>query len=282
MSQNDTSQRIAQTQSSSSGYPDIIPHVEKIFIVVKTYPHPSTSYKEIVCTVGITGKGKWIRLYPIDYRYMQYSQWYKKYQWISVNIEKNNKDFRIDSYRPDVDTIHTIGNQLDTKKDKNWLERKKIILPTVQYNSLEQIEDDYRKSGISLGMFKPKIIEDFVVEAGPNDWSVKHQQQLGQLVLFGNQPKQLKKIPYKFSYKFRCNDERCTKSHKLAIFDWEIFSLYLNIKQNYPYAMDEILQKIKDKWLNQMWNPKRDSYLIVGTQFPNPTFIVLGVFWPSK
>ena len=46
--------------------------------------------------------------------------------------------------------------------------------------------------------------------------------------------------------------------------------------------MDEILQKIKDKWLTEMWGSQKDSYFIVGTQFPNPTFIVLGVFWPSK
>lgn len=281
MPQNDIGQRIAQAQSLSSGYPDITTHEEKVFIIVKTYPHPSVSYQEIVCTAGVTEKGKWVRLYPIDYRYLRYAQWYKKYQWVKVKIEKNKDDFRIDSYRPDRTTIQTLGTQIDTKKDKNWLQRKNIILPTIKYDSLEQIEDDYKKYGISLGIFKPKIIEDFVIEADSKDWSKKHQQVLSQLPLFGEQPKNLLKIPYKFSYKFRCNDKRC-RGHKLAIFDWEVFSLYLSIKQNYPYAMDEILQKIKDKWLNQMWDSKRDSYLIVGTQFPNPTFIVLGVFWPPK
>src|SRR3989338_2625079 len=280
MPQNDSSQRTTQAQSSPSGYPDINPHEEKIFIVVKTYPHPSVSYKEVVCTAGVTKTGKLIRLYPIDYRYLQYAQWYKKYQWIKVKIKKNIDDFRIDSYRPDRTTIQTIGAQLDTKKDKKWLERKKIILPSVTYHSLEQIEDDYRKKGISLGIFKPKIVEDFIIEADSKDWSKKHQQVLNQLKLFGDQPKSLIKIPYKFSYRFRCNDAKCTKSHKLAIFDWEIFRLYLRIQQDYPYAMDEILQKIKEKWLNQMWSLKRNSYLIVGTQYPNPTFIVLGVFWP--
>lgn len=207
---------------------------------------------------------------------------YKKYQWIKVKIEKNKEDFRIDSYRPYRETIQTIGAMLDTKRDKNWHERKRIILPTVKYRSLEQIEDDYKKNGVSLGIFKPKVIEDFVIEADSKEWSKKHQQLSNQLRLFDDQPKKLTKIPYKFSYKFRCNDKRCTQSHKLAIFDWEIFVLYLNIRQNYPYAMDEILQKVKDKWLHQMWNSKRDSYLIVGTQYPNPTFIVLGVFWPPK
>ena len=50
----------------------------------------------------------------------------------------------------------------------------------------------------------------------------------------------------------------------------------------YEYDMDVVLQKVKEKWLAEMWSDKRDSYLIVGTQFPNPTFMVLGVFWPPK
>jgi len=39
-------------------------------------------------------------LYPINYRDRDYGQWYKKYQWIEVDIEKNKKDPRPESYRP--------------------------------------------------------------------------------------------------------------------------------------------------------------------------------------
>jgi hypothetical protein len=31
-----------------------------------TYPDPSASHKEIVCTAGVTESGEWIRLYPLD------------------------------------------------------------------------------------------------------------------------------------------------------------------------------------------------------------------------
>ena len=41
----------------------------KVLITVMTYPHPSKSYDELVCTAGITDKGEWVRLYPVDYRY---------------------------------------------------------------------------------------------------------------------------------------------------------------------------------------------------------------------
>lgn len=56
----------------------------KVLITVMTYPHPSRGYQELVCTAGVTESGKWIRLYPVDYRYREHHQQFKKYQWIEV------------------------------------------------------------------------------------------------------------------------------------------------------------------------------------------------------
>lgn len=279
MSPVDSRQRIDKIKPSTSNYPALTSHEEKVFVVVKTYPRPSKSYKEIVCTAGITENGQWIRLYPVDYRYMPYERWYKKYQWVSIRIEKNEKDFRIDSYRPDVSSLQPLGEPIGTQRQ--WSERKKLLIPTLKYHSIEEIEDAYSIDKISLAMFQPKRIEEFVIEADTAEWSSSHQNVLSQLRLFGDQPKPLKKIPYKFSYKFICDDQRC-KGHTQIIVDWEIFMLYRQITQNYPYSMDVVLQKIRDKWLTEMWSDRRDSYLIVGTQYPYPTFIVLGVFWPPK
>ena len=39
----------------------------KVLITVMTYPLPSQSYQEVVCTAGITEIGEWVRLYPVDY-----------------------------------------------------------------------------------------------------------------------------------------------------------------------------------------------------------------------
>ena len=170
-----------------------------------------------------------------------------------------------------------MGKSIGTQN--GWLERKKIIIPTIQFRSLEEIEDRYQSNKVSLGIFKPKEITKFIVEPDTANWSNKHQDILSQLRLFETQPKFLEKIPFKFSYEFICSDKRC-KGHKLSIIDWEIFELYRGIKKSYQYDMDVVLEKIKNKWFDAMWGPKRDSYLIVGTQYPNPTFMVLGVFWP--
>lgn len=240
-------------------------------------PQPSVKYREIVCTAGITKKGKWIRLFPIEFRYMGFFKQFRKYQWISVEIEKNKKDFRIDSYRPDLQTLRLLSKPLSAGR---WTERKKIVFPTLSPH-LEAIKEEYDNCGVSLGIFKPKKIINFLIERDDGEWSGKHKQVLGQRVLFGQQPKSLERIPYKFSYHFVCDNPKC-KSHKLKIIDWEIYQLYRNVKNNYPYSPDVILEKVKQKWLDQMWGTDRDSYLIVGSRLPYPSFVVIGVFWPPK
>ena len=114
-------------RSQITGYPTLELHEEKILIVVKTYPRPSAKYRELVCTAGITVNGKWVRLYPISYRYLDYNKWYRKYQWIKVKIEKTNikNDFRVDSYRPVESTIQAIGESLST--NKQWIDRKNSL-----------------------------------------------------------------------------------------------------------------------------------------------------------
>ena len=42
----------------------------KVLILVMTYPNPSNSHIETICTAGMTENGDWVRLYPIEYRYL--------------------------------------------------------------------------------------------------------------------------------------------------------------------------------------------------------------------
>lgn len=250
---------------------------QKVLIVVKTYPSPSMRYQETVCTAGITDKGKWVRLYPISFRYLPFERQYKKFQWIKLNIKKQVKDFRPESFLPDNDSIKALG-ELSTKKDKQWKARKDILLPLAN-KSLEEISIQYNENKTSLGIFKPREVTDFYWKDAPEEWSEKHEEVLKQGVLFGTQPKPLEKIPLEFRYKFRCDDHRC-KGHDLSIIDWEIYEAYRNWRNRYDY--NTLLIKIREKWLDKFWHSDRDSYFIVGSRFPYPTFMILGIFWPPK
>lgn len=252
--------------------------VEKdILIVVKAYPSISQKYEEIVCTAGITAEGQWIRLYPLDFRNLPFHKRFKKYQWITASVIKHERDNRKESYRIDSCSIK-LGKVLGTKN--KWEERKLTLLP-IASQSLEDILDEYDTDKTSLAIFKPAVIDDFVIDPGRAEWKPKQQGKLAQMKLFGPQPKSLEKIPWKFSYKFHCNGPRCKNGHTLSIHDWEINQLYRKLKHHYKYAEDVILQKIKQKYLEEMCGPKRDTYFVVGTVYPKRSFIILGTFWPE-
>ena len=89
----------------------------RVLITVKTYPIPSSTYDELVCTAGVTETGEFIRLYPINFRDLPFSQQFKKYQWIEISAEKHTgRDVRKESYRPDSESIKLIGEPILTKK----------------------------------------------------------------------------------------------------------------------------------------------------------------------
>ena len=91
----------------------------KVLITVKTYPIPSATYDELVCTAGVTEAGDFIRLYPINFRDLPFSQQYKKYQWIEVEVEKHTRrDARKESYRPDCDSIQILGEPIRSNPGK--------------------------------------------------------------------------------------------------------------------------------------------------------------------
>ncbi len=101
----------------------------KLLITVKTYPIPSAKYDELVCTAGVREDGTFVRLYPINFRDLPYSQQYRKYQWINVEVAKHaGRDVRKESYRPDTTTIQILGEPIATGRSGDWSERVKFAL----------------------------------------------------------------------------------------------------------------------------------------------------------
>jgi hypothetical protein len=277
MSQNDSGRNIIKVQANESSS-TLINQRKKILVIVKAAPNISSKYRETVCTIGVTEAGEFIRMYPISFRYLPWSQRFKKYQWININLSDRDekKDNRKESYTPDTSSIELL-EELNTKK--GWEKRKEIIIPLVS-KSVEDLEDMYDKDKTSIGIIKPKTI-DFKVEKGIDEWGPKQLIRLNQLGLFESPPKNLEKIPYTFSYLFTCDDIRCKRQHKFQIIDWEIYELFRKMRDSHGSVLTA-LEKVKDTWLNRMWSENRDSYLLLGTIFPFKSYNVLGVFWPPK
>ena len=155
----------------------------KVLITVKSYPIPSAKYDELVCTAGVTETGEFIRLYPINFRDLPYKKQYKKYQWIEVEATKYvGRDVRKESYRPNCETLHTVGDPIPTQPG-NWSERARYALAR-RARSMEELYDRQAVDKTSLGIFRPKVVKDLVISANDAEWSPSFIAALNQSRLF--------------------------------------------------------------------------------------------------
>ena len=258
----------------------------RVLITVKTYPTISKKYDELVCTAGFSEDGKWIRLYPIPFRKLDYVHQYKKYDWVDVDLTKNTSDFRPESYRPvniDVDEPIKVVGHINT--NSNWAVRKKIVLNAV-YDDLEQLisEAKDKKVCTSLAVFKPTKINDFVYEKVEREWDNKKKEQLRQMKLFEKKRdfEIVRKLPYKFSYIF---EDVNGKQSRMMIEDWEIGALYWNClasnEGDEKTSCNEVIAKYFDDFAKT-----KDLYFFLGTTKVNHfvaknPFIIIGAFYPK-
>ena len=144
---------------------------------------------------------------------------------------------------------------------------------------------------LSLAVFKPTEILDFVIEDTEREWpKIKLERLEGKSAqrTFFQSEEEIKyqfsiveKIPYKFSYQF--SDDK-GRTSKLMIEDWEIGMLYLNCRKKYD-SEQTALQKVKEKYFGAFL--KRRIYLFLGTtkefhkRAPNP-FIIVGIACPPS
>ncbi len=188
----------------------------KVLITVKAYPAISKKYNETVCTAGITEEGKWIRVYPIPFRQLNYEKQFRKYEWIELDLEQNQSDFRPESYRPKDLFLKDMVSYGIIKSDRDtWSERRKFVLKNV-YTNLERLIAEAKNDKIctSLAVFKPAKIIGFTYEETEREWKKEKLDYLKskklQLNLFNNENEEdisefevVNKLPYKFSFSFQ-------------------------------------------------------------------------------
>lgn len=256
----------------------------KVLITVKTYPTLSTKYDELVCTAGFTEDGKWIRIYPVEYRKKAYKDQYKKYDWVEVDLVKNESDFRPESFRPKTaETPFVKVGELNTKG--NWALRKEIVLNHIHTDLTKLIEEAQNKDiRTSLAVFKPAKIVNFIIEEVDREWDKKKLEKLKQMNLFESTDKGfevVKKLPYKFSYTF---EDIAGRRSTTMIEDWEIGQLFWNCLRR-SGSEEKACELVKKKYLDDFAKTK-DLYLFLGTtkRFHytgrNP-FLIIGTFTPK-
>ncbi len=268
----------------------------KVLITVVTYPLPSRSYDELVCTAGVLEDGSWIRIYPVRFQFLSKAKAEGgfenyKYSWIELDLQKRTDDFRPESHSPvnyDFSDLK-VYNKIDTKDA--WAVRREFCLKTVYTNLSQLIEDSKAPSNVSLASFKPKEITEFLWKEDEREWKPEWKAQLQQLSFdFGSEhgktkEELIRKLPYKFYYRFTDDQGR---SSKLMIEDWEIGQLFWNCMQEAHGDEQIALEKVREKYWTDFVEGGKDIYLFLGTTMEwhrkrslNP-FVIIGVFYPKR
>lgn len=267
---------------------------EKILITVKTYPTLSRKYAELVCTAGVNESGEWRRIYPVCFRQLLDDQKYRKFQWIEAEIEKSYIDRRPESYQiVREESLRILGEPLTTAN--KWLSRREAFLDKVPFHTdLNVMIQAAHQNKLSLAVFKPSEWLGFTHEPVEREWDVKKlanlEAQRRQLDFFKDETtlaeelKVVKKLPYKFSYRFK--DVRGKKT-KLMIGDWEIGALYWNCLRSSRGDEVKAIRKVKTKYWDEFVVSNHFSpALILGTTLEhhnkkasNP-FVIVSVLAP--
>lgn len=264
----------------------------KVLITVVTYPLPSRSYDELVCTAGILETGEWIRIYPVPLKFLtglrkDGKMVSFKYNWIELDLIKRNDDFRPESHSPinyDFKDIE-IFEKIDTQN--NWTERKKYCTAKVYTNLSQLIENSKAPTNVSLATFKPTRVLEFIIEAEENrEWKDewKDLRRQGDLFEPDRSPEiTIPKLPYKFYYRFEDDERRLSR---LMIEDWEIGALFWNCLKSTEGNETEALKKVREQY-EKNFIQNKDLYFFLGTtrewhmrRAKNP-FVIIGVFYPK-
>jgi len=259
---------------------------QRILVTVKTYPTLSRKYGETVCTAGVREDGTWVRIYPVPFRRLREDQQYKKYDWLEVRLVRNTADPRPETYRPfDPADLEKAVGEMDTADA--WRDRRKLLLNTARvYDRLDDLIAGAKANEISLAVFKPTTLLDFVWEEEERTWDPEKVREMRdatkQYDLFADNTwretfRVIDKLPYSFSYRF---EDAAGKRSELQILDWEAGALYWNCLRSTNGDEPRALAKVRRKYFDDF--KTKDLHFFLGTtqQFhfvaPNP-WVIVGV-----
>jgi hypothetical protein len=183
-----------------------------VLITVKAAPNPSSSYGETVCVAGLRidpGSEDWVRLYPISFRDLEGSERFKKYQVVYLRAMPNPRDRRIESWRPNRESI-AVGVFLPP-----WGKRRAYIDPYIEDSMCivhRAVIGSPQIPGRSLAAVRPKTVRDLLIKPHPG-WSNTEQAKVDKYVdqpdLTGRRRTALEAPRFQGWYSYLCWEPCC-------------------------------------------------------------------------
>jgi hypothetical protein len=259
----------------------------KLLPVVKAYPViDPVSQTEAVCVAGITMEEPhhWVRLFPLDFRGLEYASRFRKYEVIELEAQKSAKDFRPESFAPMLDSIEVV-EVIDT--DNGTWRRRLQYFDAIEDESMCEIQQRQKTDGKTLGVFRPAEVIDLKLGPAEKGFAESQRALLNQPSLFGDRAGDetraaLEPLPVKAKFVYRCSDPACNGKHEQSLIDWELGALYRTLAE----AGDDeetIHAKIRQKFFKQYCGSAYDTRFITGSMLKHPaSFLILGLVHPKR
>lgn len=250
--------------------------IERILILCKTYPSPSTKYAETSCVAGMSESGKLVRLFPVPFRFIADDQQFRKWQWVTARIEPSFDDRRPESHRVFVDTINCDPDALRAGKE-GWPRRMELLAKVPVFTDFAAVEAARQTHGTTLALLRPtRILGLDISPTESSEWTADELSKLSQLQhqggLFddGTEVKEsrlLEKLPFDFHYRYECDVAGAKVAYRIKLVDWEVGALYRRLRKQFGDSGWEVPFRVK----YERELPARDLLLLLGTihRFPN-------------
>lgn len=258
---------------------------ERILILAKTYPSPSSQYVETSCVAGISQDGAMRRLFPVPFRMIEDGQQFRKWQWIDVRVEKAHKDHRPESHKVYVDTIYC-SDVIDTKNA--WSGRREWLEKMPAFDNFDAIEEMRIADGLSLALMRPKRLISLEITKSRNpDWTDEEREKLLQEQMQGNlfdeveerrQVKQLRKVPFDFHYRYVYDTPEGEKERRHKIVDWEAGALFWKCNQNHGTDWEKPFRAKLERSFGS-----KDLMFLMGNQHRfQDQWLIISLIYPPK
>lgn len=261
----------------------------QVFIVVKTAPTPSRSYLDTVCVAGLVvhpGPLRWVRLYPVPFRHLDFDRQFPKYSIIEVDVEAPTHG----DGRPESLKIKDFNRITVLEETGSGSVRRHEIMGSVEPTTACMLYSGARADparATSLGLVAP--IDPRIEISVSEGWSESQKRTIemnqAQLALdlgaaLRRDAPPLESPPFRAWYVYRCEADGC-RMHRQGILDWELTALQRRAQKE----GGDVQSWIKDRFETMMLSPDRSTRFILGNQalgHKRHTFSVLSIYYPKK
>ncbi|WP_146203810.1 hypothetical protein [Azospirillum sp. TSO5] len=190
-------------------------------VLIKAAPQVGLKHGETVCCAALDIYGKWLRLYPVSFRYLDEGKKFSRWDRIHFRWRLPNDDRRLESRRVDQDTLSIVGS-LKQSERQSFLDRAIVT-------SL----DRERQAGRSLALLRVEVRDFRYQKKNPDELlaeKAKFESLRAQRDMF-NSKKLIpyEPCPYRFKYRYKTDDG----DREGTCQDWEIEATFFRWSREY-------------------------------------------------